>query len=73
MLMGVAEQGKRGGRGWIGEGIRQGTYCDNGCVSGGVFRHRKLVREKLHCFGGALGSGLQYIKLVAAIVFGNRT
>ena len=37
-----------------------------------IFWHQSLVRKKLHFFGGALGSGIQDIKLVAEIVFGIR-
>ena len=45
LLLGVAKLGKRGDRGWIGEGLRQSTRCDNDCVDGGGFRHRTLVRK----------------------------
>ena len=69
MLLGVAKLGKRGGRGWIGEGLRQGTRCNDGCIDGGGFWHLTLVRKELHCFGDTIGSGLQDIQSVAAIVF----
>ena len=73
LLLGVAELGKRGGRGWIDEGLCQRTRCNDGCVDRGGFWHQTLVRKKLHCFGGALGSGIWDRKLVAAIVFGSKT
>ena len=50
LLMGVAELGKRGGRSWIGEGLRQGTHCDDGCVDGGDFWHWTLVRKEIALF-----------------------
>ena len=58
LLLGVAKLGKQGGRGWIGESLRQGTRCNNGCVDGGGFWHRTLVQKELHCFGGALSFGI---------------
>ena len=50
-----------------------GTRCDNGCVNGGGFWHRTLVRKELPYFGGALGYGIWDIQSVAAILFGSRT
>ena len=46
LLLGVAKLGKRGIRGWIGEGISQGTRCADGCIDGGGFWHRTLVQKK---------------------------
>ena len=73
LMLGIIKLGKRGDRVWIGEGLRQGMRCNDGCIGGGGFRHRTLVWKKLHCFGGALGSGIRDIKLVASIVFFSRT
>ena len=72
LLLGVAELGKGGGRVWIDEGLLQGMRCDDGCVDGGGFRDRTLVR-KISLFCGALGSGLRDITAVEAIVFRSRT
>ena len=45
LLLCVAELGKRSGRGWVGDGLHQGTRCNDGCVDVGVFRHWTLVRK----------------------------
>ena len=45
LLLGVDELGKQGGRGWNGEGLRQVTRFGDGCVVGGVFWHRTMVRK----------------------------
>ena len=69
LLLGVSKLSKQGGRNWIGEGICQGSRCDDGCIDGGFFWHWVLVWKELHCFGGAIVSGLWNIESVAAIVF----
>ena len=69
LLLGVAELGKRGCRCWVGEGLCQGSRCDDGCIYGGCFGHWALVWKELHCLGGALSSGIGNIETVAAIVF----
>ena len=57
-LLGVVKLGKRGGRAWIGEGLCQGTYCDDGCIDGRFFWHRTLVRK--HCTVLAVRSALVF-------------
>ena len=69
MLLGVTELGKRGCRRWVGEGLCQGSRCDDGYIDGGGFEHWALVWKELYCLGGALSSGLGNIETVAAIVF----
>ena len=69
MLLGVSELVKRGFRRWVGEGLYQGSGCNDGCINGVCFGHWALVWKELHCLGGALGSGLGNIEAVAAIVF----
>ena len=50
LLLGVAELDKRGGRGCIGEGLRQGTRCNSGCVDGGRFLAPDIGAEKIALF-----------------------
>ena len=69
LLLGVAKLGKRGCRRWVGEGLYQGSRCDDDCIDGGCFGHWALVWKEFHCLGGALSSGLGNIETVAAIVF----
>ena len=69
LLLGVAELVKRGCRRWVGEGLCQGSRCDDGCIDGGCFRHWALVWKELHCFGCELGYGLWTIESVVVIVF----
>ena len=69
LLLGVAELGKQGCRRWVGEGLYQGSRCDDGCIEGGCFGDWELVWKKLHCLGGELSYGLGNIETVTAIVF----
>ena len=69
LLLGVTELGKWICRRWVGEGLCQGSRCDDGCIDGECCGDWALVWKELHCLGGALSSGLGNIETVAAIVF----
>ena len=69
LLLGVAKLGRRGCRRWVGEGLCQGSRCNDGYINGGCFGHWALAWKELHCIGGALRSGLGNIEMGAAIVF----
>ena len=73
LLLGIAELGKCSGRCWFGEGLCQGTRYGNECINRGCFWLRILVWNNCTFVGGALGSCLWNLELVAAIVFWSST
>ena len=58
------------GRGWIFQCVGEVLDGKGGYVHRGGYGHDALVREELHGFGDAIGTSLQDIHLITAVVFG---